>query len=53
MRLYCLQNGVLPDAAYSDINSAAYEHTGDIIIENGAIIEDYEHDVSDALNMIR
>lgn len=53
VRLYCLQNGVLPDAAYSDINSAAYEHTGDIIIENGAIIEDYEHDVSDALNMIR
>ena len=36
----------------SDINALAYEYAGDVIIEDGNIIEDYKCDVFGALNMI-
>ena len=50
---FCRENGLLPDAVISDINSLAYEYTGDVIIENKNIIEDYKCDVSGALDMIK
>ena len=49
---FCRKNNLLPDAVVSDINSLAYEHTGDIIIDGENIIEDYKCDVSVALNNV-
>ena len=49
---FCAANGLLTDAVFSDINGAAYEHTGDIVIENGSLIDDYKCDVFDALNEV-
>ena len=31
----------MPETQYDRINAAAMEFTGDILIENGAVIEDY------------
>ena len=49
---FCRENSLLEDAVISDINALAYEHTGDVIIEDGNIIEDYKCDVFGALNVI-
>lgn len=49
---FCRENSLLEDAVVSDINALAYEYTGDVIIEDGNIIEDYKCDVIGALNVI-
>ncbi|MBR6921371.1 MAG: hypothetical protein IKH51_04180, partial [Clostridia bacterium] len=49
---FCRENSLLEDAVISDINALAYEYAGDVIIEDGNIIEDYKCDVFGALNMI-
>ena len=51
-RSFCRDNALMEDAVISDINEASYEYTGDVIIEDGNIIEDYKCDVSGALNII-
>lgn len=49
---FCLENALMEDAVISDINGLAYEYTGDVIIEDKNIIEDYKCDVSGALDRI-
>ena len=49
---FCSENGLLADAVISDINELAYAYTGDIIIENGELTEDYREEVTGALNKI-
>lgn len=38
---FCRSRGIMPETVYDRINDAAMENVGDILIENGAIIEDY------------
>lgn len=38
---FCRSRSVMPETQYDRINAAAMEFTGDILIENGAVIEDY------------
>ena len=52
-RHFCRENALLEDAVISDINALAYEYTGDVIMEDENIIEDYKCDVFGALNMIQ
>jgi hypothetical protein len=48
----CLSHGALFDAVLSEINDAAYEYTGDVVIEGAALIPDYECDVIGALKEV-
>ena len=41
---FCRERGILPEAAYELINEAALESIGDILIENGELLEDYRED---------
>ena len=50
---FCRENGLMADAVISDINDLSYEITGDVIIENSAIAEDYKCDVFVALNAVK
>lgn len=38
---FCRSRGIMPETGYDRINDAAMENIGDILIENGAVIEDY------------
>lgn len=38
---FCRTRGIMPETGYDRINDAAMENIGDILIENGAVIEDY------------
>lgn len=49
----CRDRGILPEAAYEQLNSIALEHIGDIIIENDSIIEDYSADISALLDITK
>ncbi len=49
---FCKESGLLFDAVVSDINDAAFDLTGDIIIENGSVIEDYEDELAAALSAV-
>lgn len=51
-RRLCSERKALFDAVISDINDAAYGFTGDVVIENGALIEDYKCDVIGALKEV-
>ncbi|MBQ1848155.1 MAG: TerB N-terminal domain-containing protein [Clostridia bacterium] len=51
--LFCKASGMLFDAVVSDINDAAADLTGDILIENGKIIEDYEDELAAALEAVK
>ena len=42
----CRERGVLPETAYEELNSAALEHIGDCLIENGEVIPDYMEEIS-------
>ena len=46
---FCHESELFPETVYEQINTAALDSIGDIIIENGAIIEDYAQDVSELL----
>ncbi|MBP5207424.1 MAG: TerB N-terminal domain-containing protein [Clostridia bacterium] len=48
----CQSHGALFDAVLSEINDAAYEYTGDVVIEGAALIPDYECDVIGALKEV-
>ena len=50
---FCRENGLMADAVISDINDLSYEITGDVIIENNEIAEDYKCDVFVALNAVK
>ena len=49
---FCRENNLMADAVISDINDLAYEITGDVIIDEKNIIEDYKCDVIVALNEV-
>ena len=51
--VFCKSAGILFDAAVSDINDSAFDITGDILIENGKIIEDYEDELAAALSAVK
>lgn len=42
---FCRERGLLPETVYEQINTLALENIGDIIIENGEILEDYQTEV--------
>lgn len=46
---FCRSCGVMPETEYDRINSSAMEHIGDILIENGAVIEDYQPELEKLL----
>lgn len=43
---FCRERGLLPETVYEQINTAALEHIGDVIIEDGEILEDYSDEVA-------
>ena len=48
----CRSRGVMPETEYDRINGSAMENTGDVLIENGAVIEDYLPDVQKIISLI-
>lgn len=42
---FCRERGLLPETVYEQINTAALENIGDVIIENGEILEDYSEEI--------
>lgn len=47
----CRSRGVMPETEYDRINSAAMKNIGDVLIENGSIIEDYRADAEDIVRL--
>lgn len=43
---FCRERGLLPETVYEQINTVALENIGDVIIENGEILEDYQAEVN-------
>lgn len=41
----CRSMGVLPQTAFEELNAAALEHIGDVIIEDGGVIPDYAEEL--------
>ena len=50
---YCRSRGVMPETQYDRINDAAMECIGDILIENGELIEDYLPDIETVLARVK
>lgn len=48
----CRSRGVMPETEYDRINGSAMENTGDVLIENGAVIEDYLTDVREIISLV-
>lgn len=48
---FCRTRGIMPETGYDRINAAAMENIGDILIENGAIIEDYRCEAQDIASL--
>lgn len=48
----CRSRGVMPETEYDRINGSAMENTGDVLIENSAVIEDYLPDVQKIISLI-
>lgn len=46
---YCRKNGLMPETVFEKINDLALETVGDIVIENGVIIEDYLKEIADCI----
>lgn len=42
---YCRRYGIFPETVYEQINTAALDATGDIVIEGGELIPDYEKNI--------
>lgn len=42
---FCRRYGIFPETVYEEINTAALDAMGDIVIEGGEIIPDYEKDI--------
>ena len=42
---YCREHNIFPETAFEEINSLALETIGDVLIENGELVPDYEHDI--------
>lgn len=49
---YCRSRNVMPETQYDRINDMAMENIGDILIENGNIIEDYLPDVEQMISLV-
>ena len=49
----CRSRGVMPETEYDRINSAAMEAVGDVLIENGAVIDDYLPDVEQMISCVK
>ena len=43
----------MPETEYDRINSAAMEAVGDVLIENGAVIDDYLPDVEQMISCVK
>lgn len=48
----CRSRKLLPETEYDRINDRAMEYIGDILIENGSIIEDYAADVQQIVSIV-
>ncbi len=48
---HCRNRGVMPETEYDRVNSAAMEYIGDVLIENGAVIEDYRADAEEIVSL--
>ena len=44
---FCREKGLLPETVFEEINAAAIEFIGDIVIENGEIIPDYRQEIAE------
>lgn len=42
---YCRENNILPETVYEEINTLALECVGDVVIESGEIVQDYEEEL--------
>lgn len=47
---FCRERGLLPETVYEQINTTALENIGDVIIENGEILEDYSEEIEKIIN---
>ena len=46
----CRSRSVMPETEYDRINALAMEYIGDVLIENGGILEDYLSDIQPILD---
>ena len=42
---YCRKNSILPETVYEEINTLALDNIGDVVIEDGEIVRDYEKEL--------
>lgn len=49
---YCRERNVLPEAVFEEINSAALDSVGDVVIEGGEIVPDYENEIRALLDCL-
>ncbi len=42
---YCRENNILPETVYEEINTLALDCVGDVVIEDGQIVQDYEEEL--------
>ena len=42
---FCRENNILPETVYEEINTLALDNIGDVVIENGDIVSDYEDEI--------
>ena len=47
----CRSRNVMPETEYDRINALAMEHIGDVLIENGELLEDYISDIQPILDI--
>lgn len=43
--VFCRERNLMPETVFEEINSSALEQIGDVIIENGEILEDYSAEI--------
>lgn len=42
---YCRENNILPETVYEEINTLSLDCVGDVVIEGGEIVQDYEEEI--------
>lgn len=46
VRTYCCERDILPETAFEEINTLSLDAFGDVVIECGALVEDYAEDIA-------
>lgn len=49
---FCREQGLMPETVCEEINTAALEQIGDVIIESGVILEDYSEEIEKIIKSV-